>query len=105
MSLCTAPLDRDSDVWRQPVDYTGCQELADVARIAGIDAIRYASLRDPRQGMNCALLSPAGFVDRRPRREQTWHILPGERLVRAWCESPRQSLEFRRKDFNDPRLI
>ena len=104
LNLCTPPLDRDEPLWRQPVDYGACQNLADAARSAGIDAIRYSSVRDPRGGMNCAFLSVAAFAEPRPRREQTWHIFPGENLVRAWCESPRRSLEFRREDFNDPRL-
>jgi hypothetical protein len=105
LNLCKAPLDRDAEIWGQPVDYAGCQDLADAARAGGVDAIRYASVRDRRGGMNCAILSPSAFAERRPRREQTWHIMPGAQLIRAWCESPRQSLEFRREDFNDPRLI
>jgi hypothetical protein len=104
VDLHQPPFDRDAETWRHPTDYARCQEIADAAREAGIGAIRYSSVRDSGGGMNCALLSPAGFADNRPRREQTWHIFPSAQRVRAWCESPPQSLEFRREDFHDPRL-
>lgn len=104
LNLCEPPLDRDSDMWRQRVDYSACQDLADAARASGVEAIRYVSLRDREAGMNCALLSAAAFAEPHPVSAQTWHIFPGESRVRAWCENPRRSLEFRREDFNDPRL-
>jgi hypothetical protein len=105
LNLSTPPLDRDSHAWKDPMDYSACQDLADTAREAHIQAIRYSSVRDPHGGMNCALLSASSFAEPDPVTQQTWHIFPGERTVRAWCENPRQSLEFRREDFNDPRLI
>lgn len=104
LNLCEPPFDRDAEIWGQTSDYAGCQDLADAARSAGIDAIRYASVRDPRGGMNCAVLSPAAFAVRHPIDEQTWHVFPSEQNVRAWCEHPMQSLELRREDFDDPRL-
>jgi hypothetical protein len=104
LNLSEPPLDRDSHVWREPVDYSECQALADEARAAGVQAIRYLSVRDPLGGMNCALLSAAAFAAPHPIDPQTWHIFPREHTVRAWCENPPRSLEFRREEFNDPRL-
>jgi RES domain-containing protein len=43
--------------WSHPTDYSACHALADHARIAGVQVIRYRSVRDPKQGMNLALLS------------------------------------------------
>lgn len=105
LALFEPPLDRSAVLWRHPTDYEPCQRLADAAREAGVQVIRYLSVRDPGGGRNAAILSAAAFADRRPRRQQTWHVFPGAASVRAWCEQPKQSLEFRREDFgNDPRL-
>jgi hypothetical protein len=35
IDLTAPPLDRDAALWRHPVDYRPCQELADAARAAG----------------------------------------------------------------------
>jgi RES domain len=105
LTLCAPPLDQDALLWRDPVDYAPCQGLADQARQAGIEVIRYASVRDPRGGTNCALLSPATFAAPEPKVFQTWHIQPSGISVRARCENPPLSLEFQRENWsNDPRL-
>jgi hypothetical protein len=105
LNLRAPPLDRDTAAWTHPTDCGKCQSLADTARSAGIDAIRYRSVRDPNEGMNCAIFSASAFAEHRPIRRQTWHIFPGQYSIRAWCESPKMELEFRREEFaNDPRL-
>jgi len=105
IDLTFPPLDRDLDLWTHPTNYGPCQALADVARTAGVEMIRYESVRDPARNANCAVLSPRAFSDHRPKNEQTWHVFPGPLSVRAWCENPSLSLEFSRDDFNnDPRF-
>lgn len=105
LNLCVPPLDRDAQIWQHPTDYEPCQDLADLARGADIQAIRYSSVRDPKEGINCVLLSARAFAERSPKSMQTWHIFPGEYSVRSWCENPRSAIEFQRNDFgNDPRL-
>jgi len=105
VSLFAPPLNKDEQSWRHPTDYAQCQDLADIARGADIQAIRYLSVRDPAGGTNCALLSGTAFAARNPQHLQTWHIFPGTVSVRAWCESPSGSLEFRIDEFsNDPRI-
>jgi hypothetical protein len=105
IDLTSPPLDRDVDLWIHPTNYGPCQALADSARTAGVEMIRYVSVRDPEGNANCAVLSPRAFSDHRPKNEQTWHVFPGPLSVRAWCENPRLSLEFSRDDFNnDPRV-
>lgn len=105
IDLTAPPLDRDEAVWTHKTAYAPCQELADAARAAAIDALRYRSVRDPEQRANVALLSPRAFGSPRPRSRQTWHIFPRPQAVQAWCESPLVRLEFRREHFAaDPRL-
>ena len=105
IDLTAPPLDRDAKIWTAPSEYGACQQFADTARGEHIEIIRYQSVRDPNRGINCAVLSPGAFTERRPKGEQSWHIFPGVYGVRAWCENPKMSLEFGRGDFNnDPRL-
>jgi RES domain len=105
IDLTEPPLDRDRALWIHPVDYQACQDLADSARAALIEAIRYESLRDPEHRPNIAVLSGAAFAERRPKSHQTWHIFPRPWGVQAWCESPKTSVEFRREQFgDDPRI-
>jgi len=106
LTLCDPPFDRDAYLWRSLTDYTACRDLAKKARKAEIQVIRYFSVRDPRGGMNCALLSIGAFAEQTPKSQQTWHIYPRIRSVRARCDSPPVSLEFQREDFgNDPPVM
>jgi hypothetical protein len=106
IDLREPPFDRDRHVWEHPTDYTGCQDLADLVRTAGILVIRYQSVRDPQRGGNCAVFAVAAFAERTPKNQQTWHVFPGTYSVRAWCENPPLALEFQPEDFrNDPRLV
>jgi hypothetical protein len=105
IDLTSPPLVRDVDLWTDPTNYGPCQALADSARTAGVEMIRYESVRDPEGNANCAVLSPPAFSDHRAKTEQTWHIFPRPLSVRAWCENPSLSLEFSRGEFsNDPRI-
>jgi len=99
IDLRRAPLVRDSAAWTHRNDYAACQALADVARRAGIEAIRYQSVRDPQRRANAAVLSPAVFAEPVPRAFQSWHVVPARHSVRAWCESPRLEIEFALADF------
>jgi len=105
LTLCAPPLNRDAHLWQSPDDYTACRSLAEKARKAEIQVIRYASVRDPNGGTNCALLSAHAFAEKAPKSLQTWHIYLSAYSFRAQCENPPLSLEFRQENFgNDPRL-
>ena len=106
IDLTSPPLDRDAAAWRHPVDYRPCQDLADAAREAAIAAIRYASVRDPEQRANLAVLSPRAFAANAPQVTETWRVFPRPDAVQAWREFPDPlRLEFARADFaNDPRI-
>lgn len=94
IDLTRPPLNRDREVWTHPNRYAPCQDLADAAREAGVEIIRYQSVRDPEHRANVALLSPRAFADAAPKLRRTWHVFPRRHAVQAWCESPRLELEF-----------
>lgn len=94
IDLTEPPLNADAPIWEHPTNYGPCQDLADVARKARIEMIRYRSIRDPRRRFNLALLSPAAFWATQPTKSQTWHIFIRENSVQAIREMPRDSLEI-----------
>ncbi len=104
IDLTAPPLLRDDAVWRHPTDYTATQNLADAARDAAVQIIRYASVRDPGGGANLAVLACAAFAAREPALRQTWRIRLGPQGAQAICEHPVLGLEFGRDAFADPRL-
>lgn len=60
IDLTADPLVEDAVLWTNPYDYTATQVLADAAREAGIEVIRYESVR--HRGSEClALLTPEAF--------------------------------------------
>jgi RES domain len=80
-------------------DYSHCQALAETARAAKIEVIRYASVRDPGHGMNFALLTP------KPIDQQTWRIRLSDAGAQAICEAPKSGITFDRNSFAaDPRI-
>jgi hypothetical protein len=94
LDLDAPPLDRDADTWMAREDYAGCQALADAAREAGLEILRTRSVRDPDQGHDLTLLSPAAFCETAPHTHQTWHVFVRPDRVQVWCEAPRQRHEF-----------
>ena len=68
--------------WTHPRDYQACQNLAQQARGANIQIIRYESVRDPQHGGCAALLSHTGFAADAPTEHQTWMLaVQRERVV------------------------
>lgn len=105
LDLMRPPLDRDSALWTHPVDYTACQALAETARAAEIEIIRYRSVRDPEGRANLALLACSVFTRPGPAALQTWRIHLQASGVQAVCESPRARLAFDAASFAaDPRI-
>jgi hypothetical protein len=104
LDLTTPPLDSDRAQWSHPTDYSACQEFADAARAAGVQAVRYASARDP-SGRNLALLTCRAFRSREPVDRQVWRLDVGSSGARAICAAPSQRLSFDRRAFHDdPRI-
>ncbi|MEZ5785691.1 MAG: RES family NAD+ phosphorylase [Xanthobacteraceae bacterium] len=91
--------------WTHTTDYRHCQAIADAARAARIEIIRYASVRDPAHRMNLALLTCRAFAKPQPIEQQTWHVRLSEAGAQAVCEAPKFGITFDRKSFAaDPRI-
>ena len=103
LDLTRPPLDRDAAKWTDPVDYEPCQDLADAARQAGVQVLRYQSARAP--GLNIALLACAAFTSTAPLERHVWRVHVGAMGVRAICVFPEERLAFDRQAFaRDPRI-
>jgi hypothetical protein len=96
LDLTRPPLDRDAARWTHATDYTACQDLADAARAAGVQVVRYRSVRDPDRGMNVALLTCNAFRSREPIERQTWRLHLGPAGAMAICDAPKRRLAFAR---------
>lgn len=68
------PLSRRRKQWTDPLDYSACQELARKARTAGLQVLRYQSVRDPQSGGCAAVLSHTAFAATQPSDSQTWTV-------------------------------
>lgn len=105
IDLTKGELAKDRARWTHLTDYTACQALADAARSARLEVVRYMSVRDPRRGSNLALLTWKAFAQRKPGGQQTWHIRLSDTGAQAVCESPKAGITFRRESFAaDPRI-
>jgi hypothetical protein len=104
LDLTLPPLSADRDRWTHPTDYSACQGLADRAREAGVEVLRYGSAR-AAVGVNLALFRCGAFAVREPVERQTWRIQLGAHGARAVCAFPQAQLEFDRHAFeSDPRI-
>lgn len=74
LDLTQPPFSEQRARWTRPDDYSETQALAERAREAGIEVIRYESVRDVKQGANVALLTPAAFTGRKPVTQQSWYL-------------------------------
>jgi RES domain len=83
IDLTERPLVRDRATWTHRTDYAPTQALAAVARQAGIETIRYESVRDPKHDACVAVLTPGAFQRTRPRHDQTWFIAAARTRVRC----------------------
>jgi hypothetical protein len=68
-------------------DYSASQEFARRARAAGVEILRYESVRDPQRGGAAALLSPAALAVAAPLELQTWLLDVRPRRVTWVCAS------------------
>ena len=105
IDLTLKPFKAHSAQWSHPTNYSHCQALADAARRAAVDVIRYRSVRDPGKGMNLALLACRVFTKPKPVKRQTWRIRLSTFGAQAICEAPKAGIGFDRAAFGvDPRI-
>src|SRR5690606_4675427 len=94
IDLTVPPLNRDRTAWIDPVSYEACQSLAETARQAGVEVVRYQSVRDPEGRAGLAVLTCSAFGVPEPMEPRTWRLRLSETGVQAMCEFPRERLEF-----------
>jgi hypothetical protein len=105
IDLSAGELAKDKAQWTHLTDYGACQALADAARAATVEVIRYQSVRDPKRGLNLALLTAEVFTQTEPVNQQTWHIRLSATGAQAVCESPTAGITFDQGTFAaDPRI-
>ena len=104
LDLDREPFSAEIEQWTHPTQYEACQALADAARFASVQVIRYRSAREAR-GKNLAVLTCAAFSSKAPEERQTWRLQLDATGVRAICDFPAQRLAFDRAAFaRDPRV-
>ncbi len=105
IDLTHSPFSMNAAAWTATNTYVECQALADNARAAGAEVIRYQSVRCPDGGANLAVLSEAAFASTHESNQQSWKIHVTRTSVFAICECPIKRLEFSIEDFaNDDRI-
>lgn len=97
IDLTAAPFTRSRAEWTNPNAYDATQGFAHVAREAGVDAIRYESVRDPEHGGAVAVLQPACFKPRKPLQQATWFLTVRAESV-IW-QREGQTFEFDARDW------
>ncbi|HXG89245.1 MAG TPA: RES family NAD+ phosphorylase [Vicinamibacterales bacterium] len=103
LDLGRAPFDKTARELSHPTDYAAGHSLADAARTAGAQVLRYPSAR--ADGNNLALLTCAAFASREPNERQVWRLHISSVGVRAICAFPEQRLAFGHAAFaGDPRV-
>jgi len=83
VDLRRKPFARDAKKWTHPDDYGPTQAFAAAAREAGVNVIRYASVRDPQHAGCAAILNPGAFASPQPIAYQTW-FLTVTKTASAW---------------------
>jgi hypothetical protein len=107
IDLARPPLAADAGLWTDATDYAATQALAATARDGGLDAIRYASVRDAG-GLCVALLSPAPFhaiADPYRHVQQTFSLFlapPDTVLWQRQLEDERWTFRFPTGAFGEP---
>ena len=104
LDLTRAPLDADAARWTHPTAYDDYQALADSARTAGVELLKYRSARD-EDGINYAALTCRAFASPQPLARETWRLHLSAAGARALCDLPLVKLAFDRGAFaSDPRI-
>ena len=105
IDLAAPPFSKNEEFWTRPADYGPCLELADAAREAVVQLIRYRSVRDPERRANLAILTCSAFSARAPVGYDTWRIGLSASGAIALCDRSEERLGFTWESFSgDPRI-
>ena len=88
VDLTVLPLSKDRALWTHRSDYGATQALATAARGAGLELIRYESVRDPGHAACVAALVPAVFGRAKPKGLETWFMAASRAHVRCVRGAP-----------------
>lgn len=99
LDLTAPPLAANRELWTDPSRYEPCQALAEAARAAGAEVLRYESVRDPQRRAAVAVMVCAAFAKPHPLAYETWRIGVGGSGAYAMREAPVDRLEFDRDVF------
>jgi hypothetical protein len=103
IDLTRPPLDSAAKAWTDPIDYGPTQALAEAARGADTQVLRYQSAR--AEGVNVALMTCAAFRSKAPEERRRWKVHVGPSGARAVGEADNERLSFDRSAFaRDPRI-
>lgn len=87
VDLRVKPFVRHRSAWTDANDYGACQGLAGTARAAGVQLIRYESVRDPEHGGCAAVLDCQAFLGTGGiRKRQSW-FLTVDRERASWVRA------------------
>ena len=86
INLREKPFSAAAEIWMHPSNYDPCQQLEGAARAEDIELIRYASVRDPDQKPNAAILTCTALAATAPTEHQTWRLWFNKTGVHAICE-------------------
>jgi len=94
IDLRQPPLDVHVGVWTHPTDYSGTQAVGRSAREAGIGAVIYRSVRDPKPHFCIAILTPRAFAAKKlDSATQTWVLaVSGEEAI--WMRQGDETFSF-----------
>lgn len=98
LDMTLEPHKSDRDIFHL-TSYEASQAFADEARAAGIDILKYLSVRDPEHRPDFALLTSSVFTHPEPVDRRSWRIHFDAHGARALCEMPHVSLAFGRETF------
>lgn len=93
------PFDRWRALLRNPADYGACQSLGSAMRSAGVEAFEFVSARDPAEGINVALYTPAALADQRPGHTEQWLAETTADQVSFRSQGAGMSLSYPRTQF------
>jgi RES domain len=98
VDLTRGALARYEDVLSSPTSYVESQSLGRVMREEGVEAVVYASARDPEHGSNVGLFAASALASRRPSVPESWRCV----VTRAGVEVTKEDV-FRQASFTFPR--
>jgi RES domain len=86
IDLRASPFVRNRDLWTHRSDYGDCQAIGRAAREAGVQWLRYESVRDSRHGGCGAVFDARAFTSRVPTEQQGWILTVTQSRV-VWQRS------------------